>query len=66
MIGKTLGHYEITFPRVRGSTGVAYQAKGKKLGREAAARAHGSLPGYWSGLEKTNIVVYWFEGAVMP
>ncbi len=46
MIGKTLGHYEITFPRVRGSTGVVYQAKGKKLGREVAAKVPGTLLGY--------------------
>ena len=37
MIGKTLGHYEITSPLGSGGMGAAYQATDPKLGRDVAA-----------------------------
>ncbi len=38
MIGKTLGHYQITTLIGKGGIGEVYQAKDQKLGREVAIK----------------------------
>jgi hypothetical protein len=39
MVGKTLGHYQISFQLGKGGMGEVYQAKGQKLGRDVAIHA---------------------------
>ena len=38
MIGKTLGHYQITSQLGKGGMGEVYQAKDQKLGRDLAIK----------------------------